>query len=44
VTEPGTSELSERETIVFAQSDEGAWLAVHEHLSPAPEATAAGEA
>ena len=28
-------ELAERETIVFARRD-GAWLAVHEHLSPAP--------
>jgi len=24
---------SERETIVFARGDDGAWLAVHEHLS-----------
>lgn len=40
----GTAELSERETIVFAQSDEGAWLAVHEHLSPAPAAPAPGKA
>jgi uncharacterized protein (TIGR02246 family) len=28
-------ELHERETIVFARRD-GAWMAVHEHLSPAP--------
>ena len=28
-------ELAERETIVFVRRD-GAWLAVHEHLSPAP--------
>jgi ketosteroid isomerase-like protein len=27
--------LDERETIVFARSGEG-WVAVHEHLSPAP--------
>jgi uncharacterized protein (TIGR02246 family) len=28
-------ELTERETIVFVRRD-GTWLAVHEHLSPAP--------
>ena len=28
--------LHERETIVFSQEDDGRWLAVHEHLSPAP--------
>ena len=28
---------TERETIVFARGDDGRWLAVHEHLSPAPE-------
>ena len=27
----------ERETIVFARQQDGGWLAVHEHLSPAPE-------
>lgn len=26
--------MHERETIVFARSADGAWLAVHEHLSP----------
>jgi ketosteroid isomerase-like protein len=31
-----TSVLHERETIVFARQDDGRWLAVHEHLSPAP--------
>lgn len=30
--------LHERETIVFARGEEGSWLAVHEHLSPAAEA------
>ena len=30
------STLDERETIVFAQQLDGRWLAVHEHLSPAP--------
>ncbi len=34
----GTSVLHERETIVFRRQDDGRWLAVHEHLSPAPEA------
>ncbi len=33
-----TSVLLERETIVFSRQDDGRWLAVHEHLSPAPEA------
>ena len=28
---------TERETIVFARGVDGRWLAVHEHLSPAPE-------
>ena len=28
--------LRERETIVFCREDDGRWLAVHEHLSPAP--------
>ena len=36
-TRAGTEVLSERETIVFARRD-GRWLAVHEHLSPAPGA------
>jgi ketosteroid isomerase-like protein len=35
VTRAGEERLRERETIVFARRD-GAWLAVHEHLSPAP--------
>jgi len=34
----GQSELHERETIVFARQEDGRWLAVHEHLSPAPGA------
>lgn len=29
---------AERETIVFRREDDGRWLAVHEHLSPAPAA------
>lgn len=37
-THDGTSDLRERESIVFARRD-GAWLAVHEHLSPSPEPT-----
>ena len=32
--------LLERETIVFARGDGGAWRAVHEHLSGAPGGTA----
>lgn len=37
VTSSGvTSVLQERETIVFRRQDDGRWLAVHEHLSPAP--------
>jgi ketosteroid isomerase-like protein len=36
-THEGEESLSERETIVFARRDDG-WLAVHEHLSPSPEA------
>ncbi|MGY1806106.1 YybH family protein [Blastococcus sp. SYSU D00669] len=35
-TSGGEEELHERETIVFTRSDGGLWLAVHEHLSPAP--------
>ena len=31
----GEETLQERETIVFARHDDGSWLAVHEHLSPA---------
>jgi ketosteroid isomerase-like protein len=34
-THGGEADLRERETIVFARRD-GRWLAVHEHLSPAP--------
>jgi uncharacterized protein (TIGR02246 family) len=37
-TSEGRSALHERETIVFARQDDGRWLAVHEHLSPAPGA------
>ena len=37
-TTGGEALLSERETIVFARQDDGRWLAVHEHLSPAPGA------
>ena len=29
----------ERETIVFEQAASGAWLAIHEHLSPTPTAS-----
>lgn len=32
----GEEVTCERETIVFARQDDGAWLAVHEHVSPAP--------
>lgn len=35
-TRAGEQTLHERETIVFAQGADGTWLAVHEHLSPAP--------
>ena len=35
-TDGATSVLHERETIVFSRQDDGRWLAVHEHLSPAP--------
>lgn len=34
-TRSGEETLRERETIVFARGDDGTWLAVHEHLSPA---------
>jgi uncharacterized protein (TIGR02246 family) len=37
VTRAGAETLHERETIVFARQGDGRWLAVHEHLSPAPE-------
>jgi ketosteroid isomerase-like protein len=36
VTRAGADTLRERETIVFARQGDGRWLAVHEHLSPAP--------
>ncbi|MBD8043247.1 SgcJ/EcaC family oxidoreductase [Arthrobacter sp. Sa2BUA2] len=37
---PGASEETrERETIVFVRTEDGAVLAVHEHLSPAPAAS-----
>jgi uncharacterized protein (TIGR02246 family) len=32
----GAETLHERETIIFARQSDGGWLAVHEHLSPAP--------
>jgi ketosteroid isomerase-like protein len=34
-TRSGEEILHERETIVFARQEDGPWLAVHEHLSPA---------
>lgn len=34
-TRSGEETLRERETIVFARGEDGDWLAVHEHLSPA---------
>lgn len=38
---PGAAEETrERETIVFARTADGSVLAVHEHLSPAPAASA----
>lgn len=36
-TNEGEESLSERETILFARRD-GTWLAIHEHLSPTPQA------
>jgi len=38
-THDEVDESRERETIVFARQDDGEWLAVHEHLSPAPQAS-----
>ena len=38
-THQGEAELHERETIVFRR-DDGRWSAIHEHLSPLPEAVA----
>jgi ketosteroid isomerase-like protein len=35
-TTAGEDVLDERETVVFRRSDDGRWLGVHEHLSPAP--------
>lgn len=35
-TDDGPETLHERETIVLARQADGRWLAVHEHLSPAP--------
>ncbi len=43
-THAGQDVLDERETIVFARSGDGeCWLAVHEHLSPAPAAAPSGD-
>jgi ketosteroid isomerase-like protein len=39
-TRAGRDLLHERETIVFRRAEDGRWLAVHEHLSPAPPGTA----
>ena len=36
-THAGEETLHERETIVFARDEDGDWLAVHEHLSPAAQ-------
>jgi len=38
-THEGEAEVHERETIVFRR-DDGRWSAIHEHLSPLPEAVA----
>jgi ketosteroid isomerase-like protein len=40
-TVDGLARLQERETIVFERRN-GRWLAVHEHLSPDPQAAADG--
>jgi len=37
------STAEERETIVFRRQEDGAWLAIHEHLSPAPAGLEAGQ-
>lgn len=37
-THAGEETLHERETIVFARTDDGGWAAVHEHLSARPAA------
>ena len=36
-TDAGEDVLLERETIVFQREHDGRWVAVHEHLSPAPQ-------
>ena len=41
-TRTGTQALRESETIVFSRQDDGRWLAVHEHLSPAAENSTGG--
>ncbi|MGI8333036.1 YybH family protein [Actinomadura scrupuli] len=41
-TRTGTQTLHESETIVFSRQDDGRWLAVHEHLSPAAETGTGG--
>ena len=32
----GDQQIQERETIVFAKNRTGAWIGIHEHLSPMP--------
>jgi ketosteroid isomerase-like protein len=41
-TGTGAQTLREAETIVFSRQDDGRWLAVHEHLSPAAETGTGG--
>ena len=36
-THAGEETLHERETIVFTREENGTWIAVHEHLSPAAQ-------
>ena len=36
-THAGAAETHERETIVLQRQADGRWLAIHEHLSPAPD-------
>lgn len=38
----GEIDTDERETIVFQRRPDGSWLAVHEHLSPTPDAGTGG--
>jgi uncharacterized protein (TIGR02246 family) len=38
-TRAGAETRQERETIVFARQTDGRWIAVHIHLSPAPQRT-----